>query len=75
MLRIAGEKTSEREADEKSYHLSERSFGSFERLVPIPAGTHPDKIKASHKNGLLTVTIPKDGAAADRVRKIAVEHS
>ena len=75
MLRIVGEKNSGHEADEKGYRLSERSYGSFERLIPIPARTHPDKIKASHKNGLLTVTIPKDGAAAARARKIAVEHA
>lgn len=74
MVRIADEKSTEHKTDEKGYRLTERSYGSFERLVRIPAGTHPDKIKASHKNGLLTVTIPKDGTAADRARKIAVEH-
>lgn len=73
MLRIAGEKKSEREQDEKGYRLSERSYGSFERLVRLPAAANADKIKAKCRNGVLTVTIPKDGAAAERVRKIAVE--
>lgn len=73
MLRIAGEKKTEREEDEKGYRISERSYGSFERLVRLPAAAQPDKIKAKCRNGVLTVTIPKDGEAAARVRKIAVE--
>lgn len=73
MLRIAGEKKTEREEEEKGYRLSERSYGSFERLVRLPAAAQADKIKAKCKNGVLTVTIPKDGEAAERVRKIAVD--
>jgi len=73
MLRIAGEKTIERDADEKGYRISERNYGSFERLVRLPAAAQPDKIKAKCRNGLLTITIPKDGEAADRARKIVVE--
>ncbi|MGZ8310775.1 MAG: Hsp20/alpha crystallin family protein [Allosphingosinicella sp.] len=75
MLRIAGEKKFERDEDEKGYRISERSYGSFERVVRLPAGARADKIKAKFSNGLLTVTIPKDGDAAARVRKIAVERA
>jgi HSP20 family protein len=73
MLRIAGEKRTERDEDEKGYRISERSYGSFERLVRLPATTQADKIKAKCKNGVLTITIPKDGEAAERARKIVVE--
>ena len=73
MLRIAGEKKTEREEDEKGYHIAERSYGAFERLVRLPAAAQADKIKAKCKNGVLTITIPKDGEAESRTRKIAVE--
>lgn len=61
LLRIAGEKQEEREENERGYRLAERSYGSFERLVSLPTAADPDKIKAKFKNGLLTVTIVKDG--------------
>jgi HSP20 family protein len=73
VLRIAGEKSVERDEDEKGYRISERSYGSFERLVRLPAAAKPDKIKAKCRNGVLTITIPKDGDAANRARKIVVE--
>ena len=73
MLRISGEKKTERDEDEKGYRLSERSYGAFERIVRLPAAAEPDKIKARYRNGVLTVSLPKDGKAAARVRKIAVE--
>lgn len=73
MLRIAGEKKTEREEDEKGYHLSERSYGTFERMIRLPAGADTGWIKAKCRHGLLTITIPKDGKAADRGKKIAVD--
>jgi len=73
MLRIAGEKKSERDEDEKGYRISERSYGSFERLVRLPAAADANRIKAKYRQGVLTLTIPKDGEARDRVRRIAVE--
>lgn len=73
MLRIAGEKKVERDEDEKGYRISERSYGSFERLVRLPAAAEADKIRAKCRHGVLTITIPKDGKEGERVRKIAVE--
>ena len=73
LLRIAGEKKTERDEDEQGYRISERSYGSFERVVRLPAAADDGKIKAKCRNGVLTVTIPKDGKAAERVRKIAVD--
>ena len=73
VLRIAGEKKSGRDEDEKGYRISERSYGSFERLVRLPATADAEKIKAKYRHGVLILTIPKDGEARDRVRRIAVE--
>jgi len=58
-LTIKGEKKAEKEEKEESYHLVERSYGSFVRSIRMPAPVNADKIEASYKNGVLTVTCPK----------------
>ncbi|MBP1875959.1 Spore protein SP21 [Ensifer adhaerens] len=72
-LTIKGEKKSEQEESKKGYHLSERSYGSFYRSIPLPSGVDTDKANAQFKNGVLTVTVPKTKEALSRVRKIEVK--
>ncbi|MEI5680721.1 Hsp20/alpha crystallin family protein [Mesorhizobium sp. CCNWLW179-1] len=72
-LTIKGEKKSEREESKKGYHLSERSYGSFYRSIPLPSGVDTDKANAEFKNGVLTVTLPKTQEALSRVKKIEVK--
>lgn len=72
-LTIKGEKKSEREENKKGYHLSERSYGSFYRSIPLPSGVDTDKANAEFKNGVLTVTLPKIEEALSRVKKIEVK--
>ena len=72
MLRIAGEKKEEREANERGYRFSERSYGCFERYIELPAAADGDGITATFKNGLLSISIPKSGDAEKQPRKIAV---
>ena len=57
-LVIEGEKRQEREEKEHGFHRSERSYGYFYRLIPLPTGAEPDKAKAEFKDGLLQVKIP-----------------
>ena len=73
MLSITGEKSEEKEEKKKDYYLSERSYGSFERSFRIPEGVDADKIEASFKNGVLTVTLPKKAEAQKPEKKIAVK--
>lgn len=75
MLRIAGEKNEERDEDERGYRISERSYGAFERTVSLPDGADAEKIKARYRNGVLTISIPKDEKATADARKIAVERA
>jgi HSP20 family protein len=74
LLRIAGEKREQRDENEQGYRFSERTYGSFERLIQLPAAALGDKIKAKFKNGVLTVTVPKDGKAAAKGKRIAIEN-
>jgi len=59
LLTIKGEKKAEKEEKGESYHLVERSYGSFSRSIRLPAPVDPDKIEATYKDGVLTVTCPK----------------
>jgi HSP20 family protein len=72
-LTIKGEKREEKEERDKEYHLSERRYGSFQRMFRVPEGVDTDKIDASFKNGVLTVTLPKLPAARQNEKKISVK--
>jgi HSP20 family protein len=73
MLTIKGEKQEEKEEKKKDFYLHERHFGSFERSFATPAGVDPDKIEASFKKGVLTVTLPKKLEAQKPAKKIEVK--
>jgi len=62
-LSISGEKKTEKEEKEKSYHLVERSYGKFSRLLDLGASVDAAKVAAVFKDGVLTVTVPKTEAA------------
>jgi HSP20 family protein len=70
---IKGEKQEEKEEKEKGYHLQERRYGSFERSFELPESVDPDKIEASFKKGVLTMTLPKKAEAQKPAKKIEVK--
>ncbi|MCA8929911.1 MAG: Hsp20/alpha crystallin family protein [Alphaproteobacteria bacterium] len=74
ILTIKGEKKAEetKEDKEKHYRLVERSYGSFERSIPLAFKADPDSVKASFKDGVLTVTIPKPPEAAPKSTRIPI---
>jgi hypothetical protein len=52
--------------------LAERSYGSFEHQLTLPADVDPDPIVAKYAKGILKLELNKDKKAANRVRKIAI---
>jgi HSP20 family protein len=68
-LAIRGEKQTETEDRDRLF--SERYYGRFERRIPV-ADVEEDKVDASFKNGVLTVTLPKSPTAQQKVRRIAI---
>ncbi len=72
-LTIKGEKQEEKEEKRKDYYLHERHFGSFQRSFEVPDTVDPDKIEASFKKGVLTVTLPKKPEAQKPAKKIEVK--
>ena len=59
VLKITGERKQENEKKEKTYHIIERSYGKFERNITLPADVDAEKIRASYKDGVLHVLLPK----------------
>lgn len=72
-LIIKGEKKKEQESREEDYYYSERSYGSFSRTIDLPSEVETGKSKATFKNGVLEIRIPKTEAAKKKEVKVKVE--
>lgn len=72
MLTIKGEKQEQKEEKTKDRYVSERRYGSFRRSLRVPGSVDADKIEASYKSGVLTVTLPKAPEAQSNQKKIPV---
>ncbi len=59
VLVISSEKKMEEEKREEKYMRREFSYSSFRRTFSLPQGADVEKINASHKDGVLAITIPK----------------
>jgi HSP20 family protein len=55
---LEGERKREKEEKREGFYLSERSYGSFYRALPLPKGADPDKASATFSNGVLEIAIP-----------------
>jgi HSP20 family protein len=71
LLTIRGEKKSEQSQMKSDCHRVERSYGLFTRTVRLPAELDADKVEATFKDGVLTITMPKREEA--KTRKVKVE--
>ncbi|MCM8830708.1 MAG: Hsp20/alpha crystallin family protein [Candidatus Omnitrophica bacterium] len=59
-LAVKVEKKIQKEEKNKNFHLLERSYSGFYRCIALPDYVKPEQAKAEYKNGVLTITIPKD---------------
>jgi HSP20 family protein len=75
MLTIRGEKKSKRdETDkEKSWHVVERSYGSFSRTISLPFDPDPAKVEAKFDKGVLHIHLPKPAEVAKKQQKIEIK--
>jgi HSP20 family protein len=74
-LLISGEKKSDLEEKGKSFHRVERTYGSFQRLIPLVSEVQADKTEAVFMNGVLTISLPKTPATAKKSQKITIKSS
>ncbi len=73
VLTIKGEKKQEREEKNESYHLTERSFGSFQRSLRLPDTIDENKVEANFDKGVLKITAAKKPEAVKAERTIAIK--
>ena len=71
-LTIRGERKQESEEKKEGYYRSERCYGSFYRLIPLPEGVQGDRASASFKNGVLEVTMPTPTKEMKPARQVPV---
>ena len=69
VLTIRGEKKAERNGEGR--YFSERYYGAFDRQIPLD-DVQEDKVQASFKNGVLTVSLPKSDKPREGVKRIAI---
>jgi len=68
---IKGEVKKEEEKKEENYYRSERFYGKFERVIPLPAEVKAEEAKAEIQDGVLKVSIPK--ATAEKEVKVELK--
>ena len=73
ILTLKGEKKREEEVKDEDYHFSERSYGAFVRSIELPAQVQTEKAKASFKNGVLQIRLPKTEEAKRKEIAVRVE--
>jgi len=59
LLSIAGEKKQERKEEQAGMHLSERSYGRFQRAFRLPYAPDPQQVEARFDKGILHVILPR----------------
>lgn len=79
-LRISGEKKYEHkdtdnEKNGKNYYRIERSYGSFQRILALPEDVDAGGITAAHKDGVLTITLPRKAELLTENRQIQISKS
>lgn len=70
-LTVWGEKRSDREVSRGRYSVVQCAYGSFRRDVALPVAVKADRTKATYRDGVLRIELPKPDDA--RARRIAVK--
>ena len=63
----------EEKIEEEGYFSCERSYGAFHRSVDLPKDVQSDKVKASFKNGILEIRLPKTEEAKTKEIKVKID--
>ena len=72
IMTIKGEKKQEHENKEAGYYRVERRYGSFQRLLSLPEDVDQEGIKASFKNGVLSISMPRKALPQSEVKQIRI---
>jgi HSP20 family protein len=75
VLTIRGELASEKDEERKGRRWVERAHGSFRRAIALPGELDAEKVTATYKQGVLTVTLPKVAPPQPEVRRVPITTS
>jgi HSP20 family protein len=71
-LVLRGEKKLEARSEEQGCYRLERAFGSFQRVIPLPAGVDVAQAEARFDKGVLTIRLPKIATAKASGRRLVI---
>ncbi|HBH04245.1 MAG TPA: molecular chaperone [Candidatus Rokubacteria bacterium] len=72
MLTVRGARAFDRELEKESYHRVERAYGQFERTLELPMPVQADRVKATYRDGVLEVKLPKAEEVKPKAIKIDI---
>lgn len=72
LLKLAIKQEIKKEEKEKNYVKKEFSYSSVQRVVMLPEDANISELKTTHKNGILTVTMPKSKTTQTKVKVIDI---
>jgi len=70
---ISGKKTEEKKVEKENYYKKEIRTGNFSRSFTLPCAVDREKVKATYKNGVLEIVLPKSEKAKEKEVKVEVE--
>lgn len=71
VLTVSSKKENKQEEKRNGYLRREFNYGTFSRSFNLPEGTDVEKIKALHKNGVLSITVPKS-VTVEKTKEIKI---
>lgn len=71
-LTLKGERKRETEVKQEQYHRIERGYGSFQRSILLPSVVDPNRVKATYRDGVLEIQLPKREEAKPKAIKVEV---
>jgi HSP20 family protein len=69
---IRGQRRQEARTQDERFVRVETSYGSFQRTVPLPVPADRDQVRATYRDGILEVAIPRSGSN-ERSRRIPIQ--
>jgi HSP20 family protein len=74
-LTIRGERREERKEEREGYFQSEREYGQFYRVIPLPEGVIGESAQASFRDGMLEVSMQAAPAETSRGRRLEIKEA
>lgn len=72
-IRLSGETKKDQEFKDDKVYRTERAYGSFSRTIPLPVEVKSEQAKAEYRDGILSITIPKEEPSKIKGRRIDIQ--